>query len=187
MSVVFDHAYRLTVADVLRWAALGAFDEGPRVELLHGVLVEMTPQGDAHWLVGGRLAKRLRRALGEAHDVVEEKPFAATATSLPEPDLLALRGTVDALQGVPTGDEVALVVEVSVTSHAVDRAKAELYAQAGVPMYWLVDVPRRQVQVRSRPVDGHYARLETVAEGEALPLPLGWGAMGWDGVLPPLP
>lgn len=62
------------------------------------------------------------------------------------------------------------MVEVAVNSHAIDRGlKAELYARAGIPAYWLVDVPGRTVEVRSEPGGDGYARCDIHNEETRVP------------------
>jgi Uma2 family endonuclease len=66
-----------------------------------------------------------------------------------------------------------LVVEVAVSSHHVDcRAKAHLYARAGVPTYWLVDVPAQTVEVRTGPGAGGYRHQQVYRLGASVPSPI---------------
>ena len=65
-----------------------------------------------------------------------------------------------------------LVVEVSASSHAIDRGrKAELYAAAGIPAYWLIDIPARTVEVRSDPGPSGYRTLRTLDTADVLASP----------------
>ncbi len=78
------------------------------------------------------------------------------AGSEPEPDLAVIRRGAATAAAHPTSAE--LVVEVAVSSHHLDRGrKAELYAQADVPEYWVVDVPGRAVEAFTAPAGGRYA------------------------------
>ncbi|HUS68025.1 MAG TPA: Uma2 family endonuclease, partial [Kofleriaceae bacterium] len=64
-----------------------------------------------------------------------------------------------------------LLIEVADSSLRQDRVlKAEIYAEAGVPEYWMVDVARGAVEVRTEPVAGQYGRLVTIARGESIAL-----------------
>jgi hypothetical protein len=64
------------------------------------------------------------------------------------------------------------VVEISPTTQATDRAKSAIYAPAGVAARRLIDLTARRVEVRSEPLaDGRYARLDTYAEDEQVPVP----------------
>ncbi len=65
------------------------------------------------------------------------------------------------------------MVEVAVTSHRLDRGrKADLYAGANVPTYWLVDVPGRAIEVRTRPGADGYRSCEIYGEGSIVASPL---------------
>jgi Uma2 family endonuclease len=65
-----------------------------------------------------------------------------------------------------------LVVAVAASSHAIDRSrKAELYAAAGIPTHWLIDIPARAVEVRTDPGPSGYRTLRTFEAGELLPSP----------------
>ncbi len=66
---------------------LGVFEEDEKIELLHGFLVAMSPQGTPHAAVGARLAEVLTRILGDRAHVRCQFPFAASEDSEPEPDI----------------------------------------------------------------------------------------------------
>ncbi len=73
--------------------------------------------------------------------------------------------------------DIGLLIEVAVTSLRVDLTTAlEQYARAGIPVYWVVDVPGRRILVHTEPRAvggrGEYARIETYRPGQALPLVL---------------
>lgn len=73
--------------------------------------------------------------------------------SVPEPTFSILRGVMDDYaKRLPNGDEVALVVEISDSTLAIDRDfKTQLYARAGIPVYWLISLNERQIEVYSDP------------------------------------
>jgi Uma2 family endonuclease len=79
--------------------------------------------------------------------------------SLPEPDVAVGLddGPWDAERRWLRIDELLLVIEVAVTSQSLDRHKATLYATAGAPVYWLVDVPARSVTVQRDRTAQHLA------------------------------
>ena len=87
--------------------------------------------------------------------------------------LLAVAGAAQAegLPGVTDGPGPNLVIEVADTSLRKDlRLKAPLYAEAGIPVYWLVDVNAREVLVMSEPQGGAYQRVERARPGDVLTL-----------------
>jgi Uma2 family endonuclease len=159
--------YRLDVQTYNRMVSCGALD-GQRVELLEGLIVEMSPLSPAHNLVVTRLMRHFAKAprwWTQVQATLEVPPSAE-----PEPDLLV------AAHEPPPGRHLRsgrLAIEVAVSSHMIDRnVKARLYARAGIPTYWLVDVPGRVVEVRTRPGAKGYAHCEIYREGTLVPSPL---------------
>ena len=151
-------------AEYERLVEAGAF-ESERVELLEGFLVEMSPQRASHASAIEVLTELLYLARQPGRKVRVQLPLALGDESEPEPDLCV----------VPAGDhrerhpsEALLVIEVAESSLAKDRRKSAIYARAGVPEYWLVDVENQRVEVRTQPENGAYLRLETVARGGEL-------------------
>lgn len=123
-----------------------------RVALIEGVIVEMHAQGEPHWLACHRTARLLERVFGPGFVVRQNASFVVGRRSVPEPDLLVFRGEPEdvLVNGPPTSAE--LVVEVSQTSLNDDRTEmARLYASAGVPEYWIVNLVDRQLEVRRDP------------------------------------
>lgn len=129
---------------------LGFFG-GERLELLDGVLAVREPQGSRH-ATGVRLVMdTLRAALGSAWRVDSQLPIALDDESEPEPDVSVVpagpRLYRDAHPSAPR-----LVVEIAESSYRIDRHyKSSLYARAGVPEYWIVDVVRDRVEVHRAP------------------------------------
>ncbi len=148
-----------------RMVASGALDGEP-VELLEGVLCEVSPQTPAHALIIQRLTRHLARA--EAWLRVQ-LPLQVARDSVPEPDL-ALVIEEPGADRHPTS--AMLVVEVAVSSHEVDRGiKAQLYGAAGIPVYWLIDEPGRSIEVRTGPTPDGYTRTDVYALGATVPSP----------------
>ena len=85
--------------------------------------------------------------------------FAASDDSEPQPDLMIVDKQVP--RGLHRHPGTALLaIEVAESSLRFDRkVKAALYAEAGIPEYWLFDVVHRLVEVYSRPVKGKYQRM----------------------------
>jgi Uma2 family endonuclease len=137
----------------------GLLDDA-RIELLCGALVEMTPQGPLHANVIRRLAEKLVRATSERVHVRVQMPLALSDDSEPEPDIAV----------VPAGDydrahpaHALLVIEVAETSLQKDRGiKTALYATAGIPEFWLVDLTQRVIEVHRQPTLGRYTDIQRV-------------------------
>ena len=150
--------YRFSRAEYDRMVELGALEDLP-VELLDGVIVEVSPQGEQHFAVIQALNVLLAASAGMRLRV--QGPFAAGDFSEPEPDV-AVAHEQDPSRHPTTA---ALVVEVVVTQHAAARRKVPVYAAARVEAYWIVDVPRRTVEVLTDP-DGETFRRTAVLRGD---------------------
>jgi Uma2 family endonuclease len=94
------------------------------------------------------------------------------ADSEPEPDLAVVRGQVRHYQSRhPLASDIGLVVEVADSSVDRDRIwKREIYARAGLPVYWLINLQEKTVEVYSRPVEGNYLDHRIVGPTETLTL-----------------
>ena len=157
--------HRLTRAEYDEMTRLGCFRD-KRFELLHGLLVDMSPRDVLHTFPIQKL-NRLLRALGDRADVRVQMPLALSADSEPEPDLavVALRDYLDEHPRT-----AFLVVEVANSSMVEDRLKARLYAEAGIPEYWVVDVQGRRVERYLAPAGGAYAQCTIHPRGDTLAL-----------------
>ncbi len=165
--------HRFTADEVLRMVEVGVLDEDAPVELLDGELVTSSPQGPRHSRLAVLIRDLLARALGSGVHLQAHSPIDAGPWSLPEPDVAVVRGDARALlDRHPRPDELVVVLEISVTSQSVDRAKAELYARAGVARYWNVDVGARTLRDHADPdpVAGEYRRVTVVGEADGVAL-----------------
>lgn len=158
---------RISREEYLRMAEVGILRHGERVELLRGEVVVVSPSGRPHAQSVTVLNRMLVHQVSPGFDVQPQLPLPVLDDSMPEPDLAVVpRGTFD---GYPTG--CVLVVEVADSSLRKDlRLKAPLYAEAGIPVYWLVDVNAREVLVMSEPQGGVYQRVERARPGDVLTL-----------------
>ncbi len=124
------------------------------IELLDGFLVVMTPIGAPHATIVDRLGRIFIIALDRRAHVRIQGPFAASDQSEPEPDL-AVYPLGSYMREHPSN--ALLIIEVADSSLAADRhIKTPLYARAGVPEYWIVDVEGRAIEVHSDPAAGVY-------------------------------
>ncbi len=146
----------------------GFFDEDDRVELLEGVIVQMSPRGTRHDGALERLVRLFVLALADRAAVRPQLAYAASDISEPEPDLAV----------VPPGDhdrehpsQAFLLIEVSDSSLSKDRrVKTRIYAAAAVPEYWVVDVNAGTIEVRTQPTGDGYAQLRVARAGETIRL-----------------
>ncbi len=133
-----------------------------RAELLRGVIVEKMPKSPLHTKLVARLWSAFAAALGETHWVRKEEPL-TLADSEPEPDIAIVPGQEADYQSHPV--TALLVVEVAVTTLAEDRELANLYAEAGVTEYWIVNAVARAIEIYRQPEGGLYRARETISTG----------------------
>ncbi|MBM4442658.1 MAG: Uma2 family endonuclease [Candidatus Rokubacteria bacterium] len=151
----------------------GVFDTTDRIELIDGQLVVAEPQAGYHYNAITLVVHALAEAFGAGWWVRSQGPIALDDVSEPEPDVAVVRGNVREYGRDHPADPV-LVVEVTLTSHTMDRRyKSSLYARAGRPEYWIVNLADRVVEVRrdpraspAAPYGWDYADVRVVRPGE---------------------
>ncbi len=125
-----------------------------RVELLEGVLVEMPPMSDRHAMAIVLLTRWFARGLDDALALRPQVPLAASDYSEPEPDIAVVRMSTD--PGHPT--TALLAVEVTLSTHHTDLVvKPAVYAAAGIPRYWVVDLAAGRLVEHTSPGPDGYA------------------------------
>jgi Uma2 family endonuclease len=151
--------------DAFRMMSDAGLFEGGRYELIHGEILRQMPN-EPHTWTNTNLIFALSDVFGRGYVRVPGS-IAIDAENEPEPDAaVTVQETKEYLKtGIPPGSEFRLVVEVSDTTLARDRnEKAHLYAQAGIPEYWVINIKARTVIVHRDPVDEEYRNIQTYDE-----------------------
>src|SRR5215210_208721 len=159
---------RFGVGEYHQMAEAGILGEDDRVELADGEIVEMTPIGWRHVRAVTVLTRLLAEAL-PGYYVSVQNPIVFGERDERQPDLALVRA--EALEGsLPAAPDVALVVEVAETSLLYDReVKVPLYARAGVPEAWVVDIRAGAIEVLASPGSGgSYTERRTFGREEEL-------------------
>jgi Uma2 family endonuclease len=162
--------HRFTVAQYEEMVDTGILTENDRVELVRGEVVEKMPIVPAHAASVNRLNRLFQKRLGTAAIIAVQNPI-RTADSEPEPDLALLRPRDDFYSdATPGGNDVLLVVEVSDTTLENDRTlKCEIYAEAGIPEYWIVNLVENCLEIHRDPLpSGTYATVQRLDRQSAL-------------------
>ncbi len=164
---------RFSVEEVERMLEAGILLEDESVELLEGDLVVMSPQNPQHATGTETIARLLEEVYGATVHARRHSPIFAANDSLPEPDVAIYRGQPrDYRDRHPTGKEALLIVEISSSSRRIDRHKATIYAKAGVPTYWLLDLVAVRLEVRSGPqADGLYELTRVLGRNDEVEVP----------------
>jgi len=175
-----SEVYRIPVSLYDRLVDQGGIAEDEPIELLNGVLVRKMPKGPRHDASSSRCRRAIEGLLGAGWHLRVECAVRIPDYSQPEPDLSIVRGDVDDYSDRhPEPADVGLIVEIADSSLARDRGeKRDLYAKAGVPAYWIVNLVARQAEAHSLPVGGSYPAATIVGEHEAIELVLDGRSLG---------
>jgi Uma2 family endonuclease len=178
--------YRMTVDEYDR---IGEMLDDPRVELIDGHLVKKMPKSPEHSWSTKQVLKGTARLLPVGWTWRTEQPVRIPAYDEPEPDVSIVRGSDDDyMHRKPGPGDVALMVEVSGSTLATDRGeKLRAYATAAIPVYWIVNLVDRQVEVYTSPTRGDYATRQDFLPGQHIPLVIDGrqlGEIAVDDVLP---
>ena len=152
--------------------SLGLLHEDEHVQLIEGEILEMTPQYPPHATAVQLVIRAIAPAFGGGYTERPQLPLALSDDSEPEPDVAVVSGDVrDFVTDHPT--TASLVVEVADSSLAFDRRKARIYAAAGIPEYWIVNLGERVLEVyrEPRPADltsAAYTDHRVLGDGETL-------------------
>lgn len=142
--------YRFTNVDFRTLTDLGFFTD-QFVMLIDGEFIHMPHPGPRHDMAVSLTLPVLQAAFTPGHFLRVQSGFETALDTNPAPDLAVIRGTP---RDYPTPPRQAvLIVEVSDTSFAYDSGeKSNLYAAAGVPEYWVIDVNDPRLLVYRDPV-----------------------------------
>jgi Uma2 family endonuclease len=169
--------YRLTVEQYHAMARAGILDEDAPVELLEGWLVQKMTQNPPHVLASGLIHDSLVGLVPAGWHVRSGNPV-TTADSEPEPDLAVIRGARrDYRDRHPGPQDAALVIEVADTSlRQVRGTKKRIYARAGIPVYWIVNLKTRQIERYTDPIGAakrpDYSTRQNYGLEDAIPVVL---------------
>ena len=149
---------RFTRAEYYRMAEAGILGEDDRVELIKGEIIQMSPIGRLHKAFVGNLSQLLAVRFADRAVVWTQNPIILTDDTEPQPDVTVLRRRAPSYRERDAfAEDVLLLIEVADTSLAYDRTiKLRLYAQVGIPEYWIVDCTAESVEVYRDPSGESY-------------------------------
>ena len=177
--------YRMTVDEFERIAE--GLDKP--VELVDGVLVERTDMDPPHVLVTLRLRRRLDRMVPEDWHARDEEPLRIPDFNERFPDVAVVRGNPEVYgKRHPGPGDIAILIEVSASTIRRDRGeKQTLYASNDIPVYWIVNLINRQVEVYTGPGQDGYASRDDFREGADVPVVINGVEVGRIAVVDILP
>ncbi len=165
-EIALGEIRRMHVDEYMQLAESGAYED-EKVELLEGVVVEMSPQGIDHRHLITLLTRLLGRRLPDELMVTPQCTYKIPPYSAPEPDF-----TINTASSVWQKKIAAVwIIEVAVTSQRRDRGlKAKIYAKAGIVEYWVVDAKAMVVYIHLDPSpDGYRSVIRYDATDQIAP------------------
>jgi len=182
-AVPTDFVCRLSVDQYHQMLQAGILTEDDPLELLDGWLVPKMMKNPSHRVVTELVRKGLEQNLPAGWFVSSQDPI-TLPTSEPEPDVAVVRGQLrDYLARHPGPKDLAMVVEVADVSLHRDRTtKKRLYAEAGIPFYWIVNLVDSRIEVYSDPAGGSdsadYRNRRDFTPSEAVFIVIGQKSVG---------
>ena len=188
------HTRKFTRVELERMYDAGILRPDEKIELIGGELVaKELPMKSAHATAIGLCEEALRQVFGKGYVVRGQLPLALSERDQPLPDVAVVQGNIrDFAQSHPT--RALLVVEVSEATLRLDRhTKASLYAWAGIPEYWIVNLVEGVLEVFREPTPmagcayGYGYRQQAIYRaGEAIaPVAQPEAVIAVDDLLPP--
>lgn len=170
-----DLIWRLSVGQYHEMIRTGILTADDPVELLAGWLVYKMPKNPPH-RIATRLAQQALEAVVPAAWYVDAQEPITLNDSEPEPDVMIVRGeTRDYRDRHPGPEDAALMVEVADSTLERDRGvKRMVYARAGIPVYWIINVLDRVLEVYCQPSgmteDADYRQRRDYGPSESVPV-----------------
>jgi Uma2 family endonuclease len=153
----------------------GFFGPADKIELINGYLVEKMPQNDPHSFAVDMLTEILLRALPAEWTARFQFGVRLSSDTIPEPDAVIVPGPKSLYaRRKPTRKDVALIIEVADSSLRYDRTtKQGIYARDRIPVYWIVNVRAKAVEVYTVPQAGKepgYEEQAIYTHGQNVPV-----------------
>jgi Uma2 family endonuclease len=150
--------YWIKTDEYERMGEAGIFSPDARLELLEGSIYELPPIRPPHAACVTRLGTFFHRLFDRRFIISIQNPVRLDEFSEPQPDVALERWRDDFYRHAhPTPADVLLVIEVADSTVESDRSyKMPLYAKAGIPEGWLVNLPDERIELYAEPADGAY-------------------------------
>ena len=155
-----------TVEEYHRLVETGILTESDRVELINGDIVTMSPTKSYHAGIVISLMELLLHQLYKKATIICQSPITIANHSEPEPDVVIAHYRSDTYRTKhPTPEDIYVVIEVSDSTLEKDQeVKHPLYAKAGIPEYWIVNLIDNQIEIYRQPKNGEYHFKQIISE-----------------------
>ena len=171
LGILADPGCRVTADEYMKMAEAGIFVEGERVELMDGVIIEMSPIGNPHEARTSGSNRLLAPLFIEERAVLRVQGHVRLDEGdRPEPDLVLLRWRDDLYEHRSPGPaDILLIIEVSDSTLSYDRGyKLARYAESAIPEVWIENIRARHIEAHRNPVNGEYAETRIYRPGETI-------------------
>jgi Uma2 family endonuclease len=159
-----------TVHDYHRMVAAGILTEDDRVELIHGEILAMSPIGPRHSAAVLRATQELVRLVSGRAIVGVQGSIRLDEYDEPQPDIYLLRPKEDFYASGHAGPaDIFLIIEMADSSLEYDQGlKMRLYAETGVPEYWVADIRNDGLVAYAEPKENTYSVVRQFRRGNVL-------------------
>ncbi len=175
ISICTERIWKLNIDQYHAMIAAGIIEEDAQLELLEGLLVLKMPKNPPHRISTKLIRAALEKIIPNGWYVDSQEPI-TLSDSEPEPDVMVIRGqTTDYRDRHPQVLDIELVIEVSDATLERDRTmKKRIYAKAGIPIYWILNLRDRQLEVYTQPKieESEYAHSQIFTESESITITL---------------
>ncbi|MEO0273364.1 MAG: Uma2 family endonuclease [candidate division WOR-3 bacterium] len=163
--------YKWTTENYHRAIDSGIF-AGEAVELLRGEIIIMPPEREPHAYYNSEVGDYLRNLLGNQAKIRDAKPITLPNNSEPEPDLAIVKPLgKEYLTHHPYPEDIFWIIEFAEATLSKDLIeKKDIYAEAGIKEYWVVDLKNLQLKVFRDLVNHNYQSELTLKTGKISPL-----------------
>lgn len=163
--------YKWTIKRYHQAIEAGIFDDQP-VELLCGELIVMPPEGEPHAYYNTEAADYLRTLLGERVKIRDAKPITLPNDSEPAPDIAIVKPLGEVyLEHHPYPEDIFWIIEYSNATLSKDLGKKkDIYAEAGIIEYWVVNLKIGQLKIFRDLENNKYKTELTLTTGTICPL-----------------
>ena len=175
ISICTERIWKLNIDKYHAMIAAGIIEEDAQLELLEGLLVLKMPKNPPHRISTKLIRAALEKIIPNGWYVDSQEPI-TLSDSEPEPDVMVIRGqTTDYRDRHPQALDIELVIEVSDATLERDRTmKKRIYANAGIPIYWILNLRERRLEVYTQPKmeESEYAHSQIFTESESINITL---------------
>lgn len=164
---------QINVSEYYKMAEVGILKREEKLELIHGEIIRKFPNSPRQASYSNRINALLGKIIANKGLLSIKHPLRIDEYNEPEPDIAVLEYREDYYSSAhPKANEVFFIIELAETSLNFDRKiKAPLYAKAGIPVYWILDLKHEKLEIYSNPQYGIYRRNDLKEKTDKVKIP----------------